>query len=76
MGDTGIIITVVALFETMALGRWEVLIELACGTWIIASPVIFQFGGTLRTVHFVLGGAVILLALFELWQDRNRSISN
>jgi hypothetical protein len=39
--------------------------------WLIASPFIFGYAdaGTLRYWHFILGIAVVLLAVLELRQD-------
>jgi len=39
--------------------------------WLIASPFVFGYAdaGTLRYWHFVLGFAVVLLAVLELRQD-------
>ena len=53
------------------LRRWEESLEAACGLWLIASPFIFGYAdaGTLRYWHFVLGAAIVLLAVLELLQD-------
>lgn len=71
-GLAGVIITMLALLELMSLERWEEILELAAGLWMVLSPLVLGYDGTLRVVHFVLGGLVAALALFELWQDRNR----
>lgn len=71
-GLAGVLITMVALLEVMALRRWEEVIELVAGGWIAVAPFVLEYGGALRTTHIVLGGLVAALALFELWQDRNR----
>ena len=73
-GLVGVTITMLALLEIMSLQRWEEVLELLCGLWIVVSPLIFNYGGTLRLAHFVLGGLVALLALLELWQDRARRL--
>ncbi|WP_193367641.1 SPW repeat domain-containing protein [Pelagibius marinus] len=73
-GLAGVLITMLALLEIMSLQRWEEVLELACGLWVVVSPLVFGYGGTLRLAHFVLGAAVAVLALFELWQDRNRRL--
>lgn len=75
-GLAGILIAMIALLEVMALERWEEGLELACGVWIVASPFVFGYGGALRVSHFVLGAAVVVLALLELWQDRGRQLAN
>lgn len=71
-GLAGIVITMLALLELMSLERWEEVLELVAGAWVVASPLVLGYGGVLRLSHFVLGAAVILLALLELWQDRQR----
>jgi hypothetical protein len=75
-GITGIIITMVAMMEMLELSRWEELIELVCGAWLVASPFALDYGGALRTWHVVLGAGVIALALLELWQDRDRRLAS
>lgn len=74
-GLAGVLITMLALLEIMSLQRWEEVLELVCGLWVVASPFVFGYGGALRLSHFVLGAAVVLLALLELWQDRNRKLA-
>ena len=73
-GLAGVLITMFALLEIMALQRWEEVLELACGLWVVASPFVLGYGGSLAMSHFILGGGVCLLALLELWQDRNRRL--
>lgn len=73
-GLVGVVITMLALLEIMSLQRWEEVLELLCGLWVVISPMVFNYGGTLRLAHFVLGGLVVLLALLELWQDRKRRL--
>jgi hypothetical protein len=53
------------------LRRWEEAPETACGLWLIVSKFIFGYlyAGGLRYLHFVLGIAVVLLAVLELPQD-------
>jgi hypothetical protein len=72
-GLTGVLVCALALLELMLIQRWEEFIELACGAWMIASPFVLEYVGALRSWHIVLGALVMLLAGFELWQDRNRS---
>jgi len=73
-GLAGVLITMLALLEIMSLQRWEEVLELACGLWVVLSPLVFDYGGALRLTHFLLGAAVAVLALLELWQDRNRRL--
>lgn len=74
-GLVGVVIAMIALLEVMALQRWEEGLELVCGVWVVASPFVFGYGGMLRIGHFVLGAAVLVLALLEIWQDRNRKLA-
>jgi len=73
-GLIGVIITAVGLLEVMALQRWEEIIELIAGAWMVVAPFVLQYGDALRVAHIVLGGLVAALAIFELWQDRNRRL--
>ncbi len=74
-GLAGVLITSLALLEIMSLQRWEEVLELACGLWVVVSPLVFGYGGPLRLAHFLLGAAVGILALLELWQDRKRRMA-
>jgi hypothetical protein len=67
----GILVLALGASEFLDLRRWEEGLETACGLWLIASPFIFGYAdaGTLRYWHFVLGAAVVLLAMLELRQD-------
>jgi len=71
-GLAGVMITMLAMLELMDHQRWEELAELACGLWVVLSPLMFAYGGVLRLSHYLLGAAVAVLALLELWQDRSR----
>ncbi len=73
-GFVGVMIVALAMLELMSLQRWEEVLELICGAWVIASPFVLNYGGQLRVWHFVLGGVVVALALLELAQDRNRNL--
>ncbi len=67
----GILVIALGASEFLDLRRWEEGLEAACGSWLTASPFIFGYAdaGTLRYWHFVLGAAVVLLAVLELAQD-------
>ena len=39
------------------------------GLWLIASPYVLGYSGTLAIWHISLGGLVALLAALQLWQD-------
>ena len=71
----GILVVALGASEFLDLRRWEEVLETACGLWLIASPFIFGYAdaGMLRYWHFVLGAAVVLLAMLELRQDWNLS---
>jgi hypothetical protein len=68
----GLIIIFVAQLEIVALSRWEEIINLICGAWIAAAPLVLGYNSQLRYWHFGLGGLVVIITLFELWQDRQR----
>ena len=67
----GILVLALGASEVVDLRRWEESLEAACGLWLIASPSILGYAdaGTLRYWHFILGIAVVLLAVLELRQD-------
>ncbi len=67
----GILVITLGASEFLDLRRWEEGLEAACGLWLIASPFMFGYAdaGTLRYWHFVLGAAIVLLAVLELSQD-------
>ena len=71
----GILVLALGASEFLDLRRWEEGLETACGLWLIASPFILGYAdaGSLRYWHFVLGAAVVLLAMLELRQDWNLS---
>jgi O-antigen/teichoic acid export membrane protein len=67
----GALVVALAALELGWLQRWEEAGEIACGLWLIVSPFIFGYAeaGALSYWHFVLGAAIVLLAVLELWQD-------
>jgi hypothetical protein len=67
----GALVLALAILEFADLRNWEKTGEVACGLWLIASPFVFGYAdsGELRYWQFALGAAVILLAVFEFWQD-------
>ena len=67
----GVLVFGLAQLEYLALQRWEEAGAVVLGLWLMASPFVFDYGGvdTLRAWHIVLGGAVVALAVLELWQD-------
>ena len=66
----GLIIIVVAQFEIVAFSRWEEVINLICGVWLATAPFVLGYTGQLRTWHLVLGALVVIITLFEFWQDK------
>jgi uncharacterized membrane protein len=70
----GAAIIVLGGLEQLSLRRWEEYLLFIGGIWMVISPFVLGYGGTLRTWHIVLGAAVALLALLEIWQDRNRTL--
>lgn len=70
----GAAIVIIAGVEQLALRRWEEFLMLACGLWIMASPFALNYVGELRIWHIALGAGVTVLALLQLWQDRNRDL--
>ena len=74
-GLTGLAVLMLAQLELVRLHRWEEIAQLACGLGLFASPFIFDYAHQdhLRFWHWALGAVVSALALFELWQDWNRS---
>ena len=70
----GAAIVVLSGLEQFSLRRWQEYLVLICGAWMVIQPFVLRYGGTLRTWHIVLGAVVALLALLEIWQDRNRAL--
>jgi hypothetical protein len=68
----GLIIMFVAQLEIVALSRWEEIINLICGAWIAAAPLVLGYDSQLRFWHFGLGGLVVIIVLFELWQRKQK----
>ena len=71
-GLAGVLITMLALLETLSLRRWEEILELLCGLWVVAAPLVLGYGGLLASIHFVLGGLVCVLALHCLIPERKQ----
>ncbi|HYI29420.1 MAG TPA: SPW repeat protein [Bradyrhizobium sp.] len=65
----GLLVFGLAQLEYVALQRWEEVAELLAGLWLVASPYVLGYSGTLSIWHFTLGGLVALLAALQLWQD-------
>ena len=69
----GLSVLVLAQLEIVRLRRWHEIAQLTFGIWLVASPFIFDYGHQdhLRIWHWALGGIVLALAAFELWQGRD-----
>lgn len=67
----GLLILGLAAFGLVQPNRWEEMGLLACGLALAASPLVLGYAdvGDLGGWHVVLGVAVMLLALLEIWQD-------
>jgi hypothetical protein len=67
----GFLILCLAISELSLAERWDEQANLALGVWMIVAPLALgYFGvGTLWFWHMVIGAAVALIALLELWQD-------
>jgi len=67
----GLVVLALAAFELVDLRRWEEVAQSACGSWLIASPFVYDYAsaGQLRFWHIALGVLVALLAALEFWQD-------
>lgn len=70
----GAAIVILACLEQLFLRRWEEWLMGACGIWMMISPYVFNYGGSMRMWHIVLGAAVAALAALELWQDHGRDL--
>ena len=72
---SGLAILLIAQLELVHLRRWEEVLELMLGIWVVASPFVFGYagGGSLRAAHWVLGGCVAFIGGLELWQDWRKS---
>lgn len=71
----GVLVLALSSLELVQLSRWEESVEIACGVWLASLPFIYGYAdaGSLRYWHFLLGTAVVLIALFELWHDWHAS---
>lgn len=67
----GALVFGLAQLQYVALQRWEEAAAIVLGLWLIVSPLFLGYSGEgmLRFLHTSLGGAVVLLATLQLWQD-------
>jgi predicted MFS family arabinose efflux permease len=68
----GLVIIVVAQLEIVAPFRWQEIVNLICGAWIMSAPLVLSYEGELRSWHFGLGGLVVIVTLLELLQDKHK----
>lgn len=71
-GIAGVLIAALSIMELVVLRRWEEILTFLLGCWVIISPFVLSYGGTLRTWHVVLGAVVAIIAAIEMWQDGGR----
>lgn len=67
----GLVVFGLAQLEYVALQRWEEVITILVGLWLIVSPYVLGYSGEgfLRLYHTSLGAVVVLLGVLQLWQD-------
>jgi hypothetical protein len=67
----GLVVFGLAQLEYVALQRWQEVITILVGLWLIVSPYVLGYsgGGFLRLYHTSLGVLVVLLGVLQLWQD-------
>jgi hypothetical protein len=61
-----------AIWQMVAHLRWQEVVNVVAGGWLILSPFIYQYAGALAWWHFILGVLVVLLAIHELWQESRK----
>ena len=74
-GIIGFFLILLAGFEMSRLHRWEEVVTLLLGLWMIVSPYVlgYEMLTPLAPVHQVIGALVSVLAMLQLWQDWNYS---
>lgn len=67
----GLVVLGLAQLEYVALQRWEEIITILIGLWLIVSPYVLGYSGEglLRLYHTGLGVLVVFLGVLQLWQD-------
>lgn len=67
----GLVVFCLSQLEYVALQRWQEVITLLVGLWLVVSPYVLGYSGAgfLRVFHTSLGGLVVLLGVLQLWQD-------
>jgi hypothetical protein len=63
-----------AVLELTALQRWEEMLAMLCGFWLLALPFALDYiEDALGVWHLALGVLLVLLSALQLWQDWHRS---
>jgi len=73
--NAAIVGLVVLIVSELEIGGHTVPEEAAnagAGLWLMASPLVFGYGGELMIWHLVLGALVVAFAAVEFWQERKR----
>lgn len=65
----GAVVVILGAMELSAPKRWEEVLMVIAGAWMMAAPYALGYAGTLQSWHIALGAITVLLALFEIWQD-------
>jgi len=67
----GLVVFGLAQLEYVATQRWEEVLTILIGLWLIVSPYFLGYAaaGFLRLYHTGLGSVVVLLGVLQLWQD-------
>lgn len=68
---SGLAILLLAQLEMISVKRWEETLLFLCGLWVVASPFVLGFAGAgqLPVWTWTLGGFVMMISAFEIWQD-------
>lgn len=69
----GALLLALEVVTLSAFRGWEEWANVVVGGWLVVSPVILPVAhGGARVNFIVVGGAVVVLALYELWDLRRR----
>jgi hypothetical protein len=71
----GFAVMAVAISELMLAEHWDARVSLALGVWMIFAPYTLGYGGKLAFWHGIIGGLILAMSMFELWQDFGRTKS-
>lgn len=71
----GLVIYSVSALELRMVEIWEDWLNLLLGLWLFSAPWTLGYDelAALAGSHHLLGGLVVALATFELWQDSRRA---